>query len=81
MCFFFVFLDCNLSHCPTLLHFAAEYNLKTLGSELLKLPESLDACFAMNMDKKTPQLIAQTNEFPEFAHMIRSFMKVETLKG
>ncbi|XP_063446674.1 uncharacterized protein LOC134726204 [Mytilus trossulus] len=73
--------DCNLSHCPTLLHFAAEYNLKTLGSELLKLPESLDACFAMNMDKKTPQAIAQTNEFPEFAHMIRSFMKVETLKG
>ncbi|CAC5421549.1 PIK3AP1 [Mytilus coruscus] len=72
---------CNFSKCPTLLHFAAEYNLKTLGSELLKLPESLDACFAMNKDKNTPQAIAQNNEFPEFAQMIRSFMKVETLKG
>jgi hypothetical protein len=40
---------------PSLLHFAAEFNLPKFCEELLKLPYSMDETFIMNKDSEIDQ--------------------------
>ena len=66
---------------PSLLHYAAEYNFQKLGKELLDHPYSIKACYTMNSQKAIPQTIAEKNGNTDFFRMVRSFLKVESLKG
>ena len=66
---------------PTLLHFAADHGLILSAVELLKLPFSIDACLTVNIDDETPLQIANRHNFDELARKIKSFIKIESLKG
>jgi hypothetical protein len=49
--------------------------------ELLILPFSIDACLTVNIDDETPLQIANRHDFDELARKIKSFIKIESLKG
>lgn len=63
------------------MHFAADHGLILFAVELLKLPFSMDACLTLNVDYETPLQIANRHDFEELARKIKSFFKVEKLKG
>ena len=78
----FIFnLDFKNGRWPTLLHFAADHGLILSAVELLKFPFSIDACLTVNIDDETPLQIANRHDFYELARKIKSFIKIESLKG
>lgn len=78
----FIFnLDFKNGRWPTLLHFAADHGLILFAVELLKLPFSIDSCLTVNIDDETPLQIANRHDFDDITRKIKSFIKIESLKG
>lgn len=69
----------KLEHeCPTLLHFAAEHNLREFASSLLELEASSDLCFIKNCHGLTPSLIAKLNGHNEISQLIKKHTQLYT---
>ncbi|CAG2220695.1 BCAP [Mytilus edulis] len=66
---------------PTLIHFAAEFNLPRFCEELLKLPWSEDACYKMNKDDDTPLDIAKRKSFHELVEKLEICTAKTTKSG
>lgn len=66
---------------PTLIHFAAEFNLPRFCEELLKLPWSEDACYKMNKDDDTPLDIAKRKSFHELVEKLEKCTAKTTKSG
>ncbi|XP_063444207.1 uncharacterized protein LOC134724844 isoform X1 [Mytilus trossulus] len=60
---------------PTLIHFAAEFNLPRFCEELLKLPWSEDACLKMNKNAEAPLDIAKRKSFNELVNKLEIFLE------
>lgn len=56
---------------PTLLHFAAEFNLKAFASSLLEFEPNSELCFIKNCHGLTPLAIAKLNEYNEISRLIK----------
>jgi ankyrin repeat protein len=66
---------------PSLLHFAAEFNLPKFCEELLKLPYSMDETFIMNKDSETPLEIAKRKDHIVVIKQLEHFTERETRNG
>ncbi|XP_052071422.1 uncharacterized protein LOC127709810 isoform X2 [Mytilus californianus] len=66
---------------PTLIHFAAEFNLPQFCEELLKLPWSMDACLKMNKNNEAPLDIAKQKSFNELVKKLENFLEKQTKSG
>ena len=66
---------------PSLLHFAAEFNLPKFCEELLKLPYSMDETFIMNKDSETPLEIAKRKDHIVVIKQLEYFTERETRNG
>lgn len=58
---------------PSLLHFAADYNLRTFCSELLRYPSMAGAAQTENKDGETPRLIAARKQFLQLESDLTQF--------
>jgi len=63
--------------CPSLLHFAAEHNLKEFASSLLSFDASSDLCSIKNCDGLTPLSIAKLNGHDEISRLIKKYTHLE----
>lgn len=63
---------------PTLLHFAAEYDLPLFCKELLAFPWSSAACHKLNKESDIPIDIAQRKHHTEIVSILKAFMSEET---
>ena len=66
---------------PSLLHFAAEFNLPKFCEELLKLPCSMDETFIINKDSETPLDIAKRKDHIVVIKQLEHFTARETRNG
>ncbi|XP_078359881.1 uncharacterized protein LOC144644296 [Oculina patagonica] len=64
--------DSNAEH-PTLLHFASQFGLSKLISNLLHYPGAQEACKIRNYHGQWPYNIAENYGFPELADRLRAF--------
>lgn len=64
--------DSNAEH-PTLLHFASQFGLSRLISNLLHYPGAQEACKIRNYHGQWPYNIAENYGFPELADRLRAF--------
>ncbi|KAK3600211.1 hypothetical protein CHS0354_019837 [Potamilus streckersoni] len=61
---------------PTLLHFAAEYNLMSFAEALLSYPALTDACKIRNVDGLTPDEIAHHSGHQELSELLKLFSHI-----
>lgn len=60
---------------PTLLHLAADYNLKKFASSLLEFKASIDLCSVKNCSGLTPFSIAKLNGHKEICQLLEKYTK------
>jgi len=69
---FLLTVDSTAEH-PTLLHFASEFGLSRLVSNLLLYPGAQEACKIRNYHGQDPHEIAEVNGYQELANTLCSF--------
>ena len=65
--------DSTAEH-PTLLHFASEFGLSRLISDLLPFPGSQEACKMTNYHGQRPYEIAEAHGFHDLANTLCTFL-------